>query len=624
MFSDIIKKIVSRRDFIKSGALVFGMGSFASLTESVPLVFGNEIISTENLLGFMPVKANSDDTLTLPKGYSYEVLISWGDPLFSKAAPFDHVTRGNSKSQALAFGDNNDGMEIFQFNNNSAIIAVNNEYTNLEWILPSGKVKSIEDAMKTKNAHGISIFEIRKEEGIWKIVLDSKYNRRITPDSDMQIVGYARGSDFMKTSEDSDGTRSKGTWNNCGSGKTPWGTYLTCEEDFHEYFASTDESMILTEEYKRYGIGKKDSGYGWYKLDDRFDLSKEPNEPNRVGYVVEIDPLDPKSIPRKLTSLGRFKHENAECVVNKNGYVVVYMGDDEKGEYLYKFVTDRKYKPHDHVNNINLLNTGTLYVAKFGEADNRLSGNGRWIALTYGLNGLTEKNGFKTQADVQIFARNAATFVGATTMDRPEWVAAHPENSSVFCCLTNNNERGKKNNKGGVEQNINGPNPRKKNNYGQILRWVPNNCDHTDEYFSWNLFVLAGHPMNKDGLYQGSENINTKNMFNSPDGLSFDTSGRMWIQTDGKYSNESDYAGMGNNQMLCADTKTGEIRRFLVGPVACEITGTAFTSDGKSMFVGIQHPGEYKQASHFPDGDQSIPRSSVVVITKDDGGTIGT
>ena len=352
-------------------------------------------------------------------------------------------------------------------------------------------------------------------------------------------------------------------------------------------------------------MGNKDWGYAWASVDDRFDISKNPNEPNRFGYVVEIDPLDPNSTPKKRTALGRFKHENAELVVAENGHVVVYLGDDERGEFLYRFVSADKY--YEGEDNRDLLENGTLYVAKFND-----DGSGKWIALT------PETTGMASQAEISILTRQAASIVGATTMDRPEWVAVNPNRAEAYLALTNNKNRGKKPNAGGDPTPVGGPNPRAENHYGQIVRWRPLNQDHTSDEFYWDLFVVAGNPAAHSDAYAGSSNINTGNMFNSPDGLAFDESGFLWIQTDGNYSDKDDFAGMGNNQMLIGDPVTGEIKRFMVGPKECEITGITWSPDRSTVFVGIQHPGE-KGNSHFPQGGTSIPRSAIVAISRKDG-----
>jgi hypothetical protein len=458
-------------------------------------------------------------------------------------------------------------------------------------------------------AHGVTVVEIANTDGKWAIVKDSPYNRRVTPQTDMTITGPAAGHDLMKTVTDPTGTACKGTWNNCGNGMTPWGTYLACEENFNGYFSAADENHEVSPELQRYGVSSKDWGYGWARIDDRFDVSKDPNEPNRAGYVVEIDPTDPNSTPRKLTALGRFKHENAESVVNNDGRIVVYMGDDERGEFLYRFVSDGVYAPGVDTN--PLLENGTLSVAKFND-----DGTGEWLDLT------PETTGLASAAEVSVHTRQGASAVGGTTMDRPEWVAANPNAPEVYCCLTNNKNRGLKPNAGGDETPAGGPNPREANNYGQIVRWRPDGGDHTAAGFGWDLYVLAGNPTVHQDTYGGSDNVNAENMFNSPDGLKFDNHGLLWIQTDGKYSNEGDFEGQGNNQMLAGDPVTGEIRRFLVGPNECEVTGLSWSPDRRTMFVGIQHPGEDGN-SHWPEGGDAVPRSAIITVTRDDGGLLG-
>ncbi|MCY3598015.1 MAG: PhoX family phosphatase, partial [Rhodospirillales bacterium] len=387
------------------------------------------------------------------------------------------------------------------------------------------------------------------------------------------------------------------------------GTFLTCEENFHFYFSSSDPEAELPNTLARYGVQASDRNIGWSAHDERFDIARHPNEPNRVGYVVEIDPTDPLSIPRKRTALGRFKHENAELVVADSGQVVVYMGDDERGEFLYRFISDGHYR--EGGDNAELLEAGTLFAARFDD-----DGSGAWLPLT------PETTGLPSAADICVHTRQAASAVRATTMDRPEWVAANPTGPEVYCCLTNNTHRGKEPNSGGDPTPVNGPNPRAENRYGQIVRWRPTRGDHASSTFSWDLYVVAGNPAVHTGLNAGSPNLTTENMFNSPDGLAFDSTGMLWIQTDGAYSDEGDFAGQGNNQMLLGHPATGEIRRFLVGPKECEVTGVTWSADRKTMFVGIQHPGE-KGGSHFPGGGDTVPRSAVIAVTRDDGGRIG-
>ncbi|MEZ7816115.1 MAG: PhoX family phosphatase [Burkholderiaceae bacterium] len=626
-FSKLVAHGLQRRRFLGVSATALGVTGFlgglpfaasAASKQSpagVALNASNAVVSPR--MGFAPVAANSADTITLPVGYKWDVVSSWGDPVLKGGQAFDDTTRGSAASQALAMGDNNDGMSFFAMGKDHGVMAVNNEYTNYEYLFTSGQCASLEDARKAQAAHGVTVFEVKQRGGQWQLQTGAPKNRRITANTTMRLSGPVAGSEWVKTKADPTGTTVLGTFNNCANGRTPWGTYLTCEENFNGYFGATAE-MPADDTFKRYGISGKGAGYDWHKFDTRFDLSHNPTEPNRFGWVVEIDPMDPSSTPIKRTALGRFKHENVEIVVNKDGRVVAYMGDDERGEHLYKFVSDARFDASNPSANSSLLDDGTLYVARFDAQQGALDGTGEWLELSAGKHGLTADKGFKTQADVLVHARLAATIVGATTMDRPEWVAAHPSGKQVYVTLTNNSKRG---NDG---QPVGGPNPRAKNSYGQILRWMPAGDDHASNTFSWDLFVLAGNPVvSPTSLKRGSPNVNADNMFNSPDGIAFDADGRLWIQTDGKYSNTGEFAGMGNNQMLCGDPVTGEIRRFLVGPVACEITGFSMTPDQTTMFVGVQHPGEDLAASHFPQGGTSVPRSSVIAISRVDGGVIG-
>jgi len=604
-FSTIVDTVLCRRSFLSASA-AFGLGAFVMGSTAL-----TSPVQAASRLGFEAVATNSLDTVTVPDGYSWHIVVKWGDPLWRDGAHFDQTTRGTGVSQERAFGDNNDGMAMFS-NGDHHVLAVNNEYTNRDVIYgnrDSELPETADDVRKGKAAHGISIVEVKQHEGRWSIMMDSPFNRRITADTPMTISGPARGHDLLKTAGDPTGTMALGTWNNCGNGRTPWGTYLACEENFNGYFSSSDKSYKPVDAFDRYGVGLKDWGYGWAKEDERFDISKHPNEPNRAGYVVEIDPMDPTSTPRKLTALGRFKHENAEVVVARNGRVVVYLGDDERGEFLYRFVSNGTYR--EGGDNHGLLEEGMLAVAKFYE-----DGRGEWLNLT------PETTGFSSQADICIHTRQAASAVGATTMDRPEWVACNPNRVEAYCALTNNKNRGKKPNKGGDATPVGGPNPREANKYGQIVRWVPETGDHTASSFSWDLFVMAGNPSVHADARKGSNNVSADNMFNSPDGLGFGDNGLLWIQTDGKYTDKGDFAGMGNNQMLVGDPETGEIKRFMVGPRECEVTGITWSSDRRTLFVGIQHPGE-KGGSHYPDGGQSVPRSTVIAITRDDGERIG-
>lgn len=596
-FDHILDSIVSRRQALKVVSITGATVGLFAFMHSTPFSFNNAD-AKEFILDFKEVAANSLDTITVPDNFKWQTVVSWGDPLWNKGREFDHKSAGNAESQLLSFGDNNDGMFLFE-HKGKMILAVNNEYANNDLLHPtnaSKKPETLDDVNKNKYAHGVSIVEIENKSGKWTIVKDSIYNRRITADTNVELTGPARGSIYVRTDMDLSGTKVKGTFNNCASGKTPWGTYLTCEENFNAYFMASDANEKITPEFKRYGISIKDWGYGWGRYDDRFDISKVPNEANRHGYVVEIDPTQPNSIPKKRTALGRFKHENAEVVLTKDNRIVVYMGDDERGEFVYKFIADKKYDAKG--DNSNILEDGTLYVGKFND-----DGSGNWLILD-------EKSTGMKKAEICVHTRQAASKVNATTMDRPEWVASHPFKVELYLALTNNSNRGKSD-----AMPVNAANPRAENKYGQIIRWVPENNDHTSNNFKWEIFLLAGNPKVHADAYAGSKNINTNNMFNSPDGIGFDSKGALWIQTDGNYSNKGDFEGQGNNMMLYADPKSQKIKRFLVGPIGCEITGLCFSPDKKTMFVGVQHPGEDGTGSHFPEGGNTLPRSSVIAVS---------
>lgn len=324
----VIEAAISRRGLL-GGVMTFGLGSFLMGTTSLTSMAR----AGTDRFGFGQIPADTHDSITIPEGFEWYSLIRWGDPLWSDVPEFDDATLGTAESQARAFGDNNDGMAVFH-SVNGTVMAVNNEYTNRDIIWgnrPDNKAASDDDIRKGMMAHGVSVFEIAPDGDRWAVVRDSVFNRRITPDTTMELTGPAAGSDLLKTAGDPTGTRTLGTWNNCGSGETPWGTYLACEENFNGYFSSSDPDYEPTASMQRYGVKLEDWGYGWAKVDDRFDISRHPNEPNRAGYIVEVDPLDPASTPKKRTALGRVKHENADVVLAADGRVVVYMGDDEHG-----------------------------------------------------------------------------------------------------------------------------------------------------------------------------------------------------------------------------------------------------------------------------------------------------
>ena len=580
-------------------------------------------------IGFSAISGSREDRVRVPVGYSANVVYRWGDPVGSAAGMPAFKTDGSNTAaeQALQAGMHHDGIEYFAMPYGSqssarGLLVMNHEYTDDGLLHGDGFNNwSAEKVRKSQNAHGVSVIEVENRAGQWSVVRPSRYARRITAQTPMRIAGPAAGHASLKTVADPAGTEVLGTINNCASGYTPWGTYLTCEENWNGYFINAG---TIPPEQRRYGVTEKGAGYRWHEFDQRFDAAANPNEPNRFGWVVEIDPFEPGSKPVKRTALGRVKHEGAALALTADNRVVFYMGDDQQFEYIYKFVSRDPYNKTDRAANRDLLDHGTLYVAKFN-AD----GSGEWLALVHGSNGLTAENGFVSQADILIKTRQAGDRAGATKMDRPEWTAVNPRDKSVYCTLTNNSARGAKDQPG-----VDAANPRANNTFGHIIRWHERDSDAAALAFKWDIFVLAGDPLLADANKQG--NIKG-DVFGSPDGLWFDPAGRLWIQTDVSTSvlNRGDYAGVGNNQMLCADPATGRIRRFLTGPKGCEITGITMTPDGASMFINIQHPGETASersdpaqplaVSSWPDGEAAgRPRSSTIVIRRDDGGIVGT
>jgi hypothetical protein len=605
---------------------------FKCTAAAVAMLMGSHALgastSSGKPLGFTSVPMASGDGLRVPPEYEAQVLYRWGDAVGALAgAPAFKSDASNSwEEQALQAGMHHDGMEFFPIDGNPrhGLLAINHEYTD-DGLLHSDGMQnwSADKVRKSQMAHGVSVIEVIERQGLWHVMPRSRYARRITGQTPMTISGPARGHALLQTAADPSGSRVLGTLNNCAAGQTPWGTFLTCEENWNGYFSAQEKPGA---DEKRYGLRPQGWGYRWHEFDARFDAARHPNEPNRFGWVVEIDPMDPTQTPIKRTALGRIKHEGATTTVSRDGRAVVYMGDDERFEYIYKFVSRDQVKPGGYAANKDLLDHGTLYVARFDA-----QGRGQWLALTQGDNGLTADRGFASQADVLIRTRQAADAVGATKMDRPEWIAVHPQSGEVFVTLTNNSQRGQ------PGREVDAANPRADNIMGHIIRWREGSTGSGDAAateFRWMHFALAGDPHaakpEQRGNIQGD-------MYGSPDGLAFDRSGLLWIQTDISTSvmNQGDYKSMGNNMMLCADPSTGETKRFLTGPAGCEITGITFTPDQRFLFINIQHPGETasersdparpQAVSNWPDGPAGgRPRSATVVIRRKDGGVVGT
>ncbi|OAN69880.1 transcriptional initiation protein Tat [Jannaschia sp. EhC01] len=601
-FDRVVEMAMTRRGVL--GSLV-ALGSGAAVMGTAMLKGTTAIADGHATFAFTPIPTFTDNTVHVPEGYTWRTVARWGDALFSGAPVFEngHGVDGSD----LIFGENTDGMELFRVGD-AEVIAVNHEYVNPEINLALGDdaVPTEADVMTLMNLQGVTVMEVARGAEGYGIVVDSPFNRRIHHNTPMTLTGPAAGHALLQTSADPTGAQVLGTMNNCGSGRTLWGTYLTCEENFNGYFGSTDAAVELPEGFDRYGI-THDSRYAYELYHARYDISQEPNEAHRFGYIVEIDPADAASTPVKRTALGRFKHENAAMTIADDGRVVVYMGDDERGEFMYKYVSNGTYAEGGPTE--GLLDDGTLYAASFN-AD----GTGEWRALTPETTGMD-------QAMICIHTRMAGSAVGATTMDRPEWIAVSTTLPEAYCCLTNNSRRAPGfTNAGGdpAEPAPGTPNPRAENRYGQIVRWRPDGADHGAETFTWDLYVMAGNPVVGLGHYAGSDNVTEGNMFNSPDGMMVDSTGLIWIQTDGDDSNEGAFTGMGNNQMLIGHPETGEIARFLTGPSGSEVTGLMWNSDRTVAFVGIQHPG-----GTWPDGEGSVPRSSVIAVWREDGAVIG-
>jgi secreted PhoX family phosphatase len=632
-FTDIVSRNMARRSFLKGAAAAVPV--LMTTATFAPFASSEAEAATLDGLAFEPIKPSTADKVIVPKGYRQRALIKWGDPLFDDVAPFNANAQTPEKQRGQ-FGYNCDFVGYFPLaGERRALLCVNHEYTSGEDMFRNyqpGRNKNQADIEIA--AHGGSVVEIRLEGEVWSYIRGSKYNRRITGETEMEITGPAAGHDLMKTSADKNGTKVLGMLNNCSGGKTPWGTWLTCEENFNQYFANNDQNpdAELKAAHQRYGVGGGASGRLWEAFYDRFDVAKEPNEPNRFGWVVEIDPFDPTFVPKKRTMLGRAKHEAATCILSKDSRVVVYTGDDQQFDYVYKFISKGRYNPGNRRDNFDLLDTGTLYVAKFND-DN----TGEWIPLT--MTNPALKGKFDSQGEILIKTRLAADLVGATAMDRPEDCQPNPVNGKVYLTMTNNTARTSIVPDAGSAK----ANPRVPNPSGHIIELTENRDDHAATRFTWEIFLLCGDPaidlktsaeQLEPGLastatfFAGYADADKLGKVGAPDNIAFDNKGNLWIATDGQPNNAD--IGRPNDAMHVVPTEgknRGYLRQFLSGPRGSEVCGPEFSTDDRTVFCAIQHPGEGggvpNTISTWPDR-KPVVRPTVMAIRKVGGGRIGT
>ncbi len=585
-FSAILTVRKTRRELL-SGSMATAAGLFFAgsglsglqASEGLPLMNFRPV----------PVAGGGGSWPRISPDYEFQILIPWGEPLVPDGPAFSHPPA--AADQALQIGIGHDGMHFFPFpgENEHGLLAINHEYGTNMHILGKPGPDSLEEVRAVQHAHGVSVVEIGKLNGHWQ-TLPSTYARRIHANTPVRFSGPAADSPLLQNPA---GNAPRGTFNNCANGVTPWGTYLTCEENFNGYFGTDDADWQASPAERRYSYTARGFTYDWHRFDPRFDLARAEyrNEGNRFGWVVEIDPWAPESMPVKRTALGRFKHEGAALTESRDGRIVAYMGDDQRFDYIYKFVSEANWRDMRAAGR-SPLDHGRLYVARFND-----DGSGEWLLL--GMDNPALSAEFGSDAEILVHARLAADLAGATPMDRPEWTTVAP-GGEVYCSLTNNTRR----------RAADAVNPLAPNPYGHIIRWRDGD-DVTALSFRWDIFQLA------------AETHGTEASFTAPDGLWADPDGRLFIQTD---TDGLQQDGL-NNQMLVADTVSGEIRRLFEGVRGDEITGVAMTPDRRTLFCNIQHPGNGDPAlTSFPEpfDGHTIPRDATIVITRRDGGIIGS
>lgn len=589
---------VTRRVVIRRGIGVTGLTLLGADWLNTQHVSGSTFLRSGRFLAkrpkirFTSIPLQTTPVPTIAPEYEYAVVLPWRERLNGSGRSFERegLTEAQQKESV---GIGHDGM-WYSGSDIAGLLCINHEFGSNIHIFGRSEPSSLDDVRVSQAAHGVTIAAVAKgKTGTWRNIRSSS-NRRITANTRMLFSGPGADSALVVNSA---GNKFRGTFANCSNGSTPWGTYLTCEENFHSYFGANDSSWIPTPEQQRYGLSASGSGYGWHKFDRRFDLSASEfqNECNRFGWVVEIDPKDPTSRPTKRTGLGRFKHESATLAIGRGNRAVVYMGDDERFEYIYKFVSKKDWRVLIGEKK-SPLDEGRLYVARFNS-----DGTGNWLELSNRNPLLADR----TDDWIAVHARIAADIVGATKMDRPERMAIAPD-GHVYCTLTNNSRRGRSG-----YPTVDAANPTTENPWGHIIRWKDAR-DHVGTSFRWNIFALAKDVVDENGQ-----------MFGSPDGIWVDDDGRVFIQTDGTQP------GGANNQLLVTDTDGSIYKRLFTGVPGCEITGVATTPDRRTMFVNIQHPGGgSRTATNFPEeytgSSGPVPRDATVVIRRKNGGIIGS
>ncbi len=621
----------SRRQVLKAGvvlsaAAVIGVGC-SSTEEDKPLEDRARTEGTkgdDGRLTFAPVPPSMADNVIVPAGYASTVLIGWGDPLREADGVKDPLAL-TAEDQERRFGYNNDFVAFLPIIGRGAdqgLLFVNHEYTEGANMFPGYDAKNpSRDQVRVELAgHGASVVQVRRQsDGRWAYEKGGALNRRITGTTPIAISGPAAGHRLLKTKDDPTGTRVLGMLNNCGGRTTPWGTVLTAEENFNQYFANQDAvgDSVLKASHKRYGIPAKESERLWERSEPRFDLAQEPNEPHRFGWIVEVDPNEVGSMPVKRTALGRLKHEAATAVLSKDNRAVVYTGDDERFDYVYKFVSEGRYDAGDRRRNLSLLDAGTLYVARFDD-----NGSGEWIPIRHGDPRLGD--GFDSQGEVLIRVRDAADRLGATKMDRPEDIETNPATGAVFMAMTNNSNRVETapGDKPGTGKNA--ANPRANNRFGHIIEVREDGGDPAAAKFQWSMFMLCGPKGDESRAFAGFPAAEVSDVA-APDNLAFDKAGNMWIATDGQPSAIKQNDAL--HAVATAGPDRGKVLTFLTGPTGAEVTGPWLAPDDRALFVAIQHPGEggtlAAPLSQWPDG-KGYPRPSLVVVTRTDGGRIGS